>query len=104
MKQYDAVLFWLGGVLAPTLPELTMAELTPGVRGHEFVHIRQQLRALAEEAALGKIDGTAYCAGALAACHSTMAAATLEQKLMAAATLRQPLAEMIGEIPSRYER
>jgi hypothetical protein len=103
MKVYDVVFFWLGGVLAPTLPELTMAELTPELHGHGFVHTRQQLQALAEEAALGKIDGAAYCAGALKVCRSEMAASTLEQKLITAASIRQPLAEMIGTIPSRYE-
>lgn len=103
MKVYDTVFFWLGGALTPTLPELTMAELTPKLRGHGFVHTRQQLQALAEAAALGKIDGAAYCAGALKVCESEMAASTLEQKLIAAAAPCQPLAEMIGTIPSRYE-
>src|SRR3954451_23763969 len=103
MKVYDVVFFWLSGVLIPTLPELTMAELTPELRGHGFVHTRQQLRALAEEAALGKSSGADYCASALQVCRSEMAASTLEQKLIAAASLRQPLAQLISQIPSRYE-
>jgi hypothetical protein len=103
MKIYDAVFFWLGGVLLPMLPELTMNQLTPELRGHGFVHTRQQLRALAEEAALGKIKGIDYCAGALEVCQSEMDASALEDRLIAAASLRQPLAQMIGEIPSRYE-
>jgi hypothetical protein len=103
MKIYDAVLFWLGGVLAPALPELTMAELRPGLKGHAFVHTRQQLRALAEEVALGKMSALDYCEGALATCQATSTASALEQKLIAAASLRQPLAKMISEIPNRYE-
>jgi hypothetical protein len=47
MKRYDAVLFWLGGVLVPALPELTMTQLTPGLKGHDYVHRRQQLAMLA---------------------------------------------------------
>ncbi len=104
MKIYDAVFFWLGGVLLPTLPELTMAELTPGLKGHDFVHLRQQLSALAEEAALGKISAMAYCEGAIAACQATVTPDTLEQKIIAGASLRQPLAHMISEISNRYER
>jgi hypothetical protein len=94
----------LGGVLAPTLPELTMAELTPGLKGHDFVHLRQQLRFLAEDAALGKLSPAAYCEAAIAACHATANPVALEQKLLAAATLSQPLAKLISEIPNRYDR
>lgn len=104
MRLYNGVFFWLGGVLTPTLPELTLAELAPTLKGHAFVHTRQQLRALADEAALGKIDATAYCEGALEVCQASTTIAALEQKLIAATALRQSLAKMIGEIPSRYER
>jgi hypothetical protein len=103
MRIYDAVLFWLGGVLAPTLPELTMAELRPELKGHNFVHTRQQLGALAEEVALGKTSAIDYCEAALAVCQSTSSASALEQKLIAAASLRQSLAKLISEIPNRYE-
>jgi hypothetical protein len=104
MKIYGAVFFWLGGVLIPTLPELTMSELTPTLKGHDFVHTRQQLQALAESLALGKIDTTAYCEHALAVCQAKSNAAALEQKLIASASLRPPLVKLIGEIPARYER
>jgi hypothetical protein len=104
MKLYDAVFFWLGGVLTPALPELTMAELTPGLKGHAFVHIRRQLRALVEEVALGKTNARDYCEQALAVCQSKIAVATLEEKVIRSASLRRPVATLIGEIPDRYER
>jgi hypothetical protein len=81
-----------------------MALLTPGYKGHDFVFVRQQLRALAEEAALGKLSPAAYCEASLAVCKSTMPASALEQELIAAAALRQPLAQLIQEIPATYER
>ena len=104
MKIYDGVFFWLGGVLTPTLPELTLAELSPTLKGHPFVHTRQQLRALADQVALGQISASDYCEGAIEVCQASLTASALEQKLITAATLRQPLAKMIGEIPARYER
>jgi hypothetical protein len=91
-------------VLVPSLPELTMAELTPGLKGHAFVHTRQQLRALAEEVALGTLSATSYCKGALAVCQAKRSVAALEPKLIAAASLHQPLAKMISEIPNSYQR
>lgn len=104
MKYYNAVLFWLGGVLVPTLPEVTMSLLAPGLKGHDFVHLRQQLRTLAEDTALGRLSPEAYCEAVLDVCNASTPADTLAQKLIAAATLHQPLAKMISEIPDRYER
>jgi hypothetical protein len=100
MKRYDAVMFWLGGVLVPMLPELTLGTVTPGLTGHRFVHHRQRLRALAEEVALGKSRPADYCQAALELCEINADVPALEKQLIEAVLLRPPLATMIAEIPA----
>ncbi len=103
MKHYDAVLFWLGGVLVPTLPEQTMGLLSPALSGHDFVHRRQLLRVRAEDVALGKSSPAAYCEAALDICQNSRDIAALERELIASTLLHQPLATMLSEIPAPYE-
>jgi hypothetical protein len=103
MKIYDSIFFWLGGVLTDTLAERTAAELIPGVKGHDGIHLRQQLRALADELALGTLTPADYCQQAVAICQSAMIAADLERRILAT-PIRPPMADLVSKLPSAYER
>jgi FMN phosphatase YigB (HAD superfamily) len=103
MKIYNAIFFWLGGVLTETVSERTAAELIPGMKGHEGIHLRQQLRGLAEALAVGAMTPMDYCEQAVALCRSPLAAAELKRRIIEATTLHQTLAELIAKIPEPYE-
>jgi hypothetical protein len=104
MRIYKTVFFWFGGVLSETIPELTLGVLRPGAKGHEALKIRQQIRELAEGLSLGKLAPTAYCEQAVALCSSEISVVDLKRRIIASTALRQPIAELIGQIPETYER
>src|SRR3990172_1895349 len=98
MKSYRAILFWFGGVLTESMAERTIVELAPGVKGNAVIPIRQQLRGLSGEFALGKISAQDYCRQAVAVCRSELAAAELARRITTSATLNDPVARLVTEI------
>jgi hypothetical protein len=104
MKIYNAIFFWLGGVLTETVSERTAAELIPGMKGHEGIHLRQQLRGLADALTLGKLTPAAYCEQAVASCQANLSASALEDRIVETTAVRLPLAELVGKLPESYER
>jgi FMN phosphatase YigB (HAD superfamily) len=104
MKVYSAIFFWFGGVLTASLPERTLAELMPGVKGNAVIPVRQNIRSLAGELTLGKITSQQFCQQAIAVCQSSLDAAELASRIIAAASLNESVTGLIAKIPATYER
>ena len=104
MKIYSDIFFWQGGVLTELLPELNKAALFPEADGHEAVKKQQQIRDLIEDLSLGKTTSREYCERAIAQCESSITASNLNRLIIDTASLIQPVADMVVEIPEAYER
>ena len=103
MNIYDAVLFWLGGVLTDTVADLTMAELPAEANSHQALEIRQAVRRLAEELALGRVSASEYCQRTIPLCEPGLEASALEHRIIESVALRRSVAELVKRIPARYE-
>jgi hypothetical protein len=103
VKIYDAVLFWFGGVLSDTVADLTTGQLPSHADRHYTLKIRQVVRSLAEELALGSVSSKEYCQRTLAVYDSDLVASTLENGIIAGASLRPTVAELIASIPTTYD-
>jgi hypothetical protein len=104
MKIYSDIFFWLGGVLTETIPELTRSALFPEADGHEAVRMQQKIRDLIMNLSLGKITSREFCERAIARCESSIPVSNLDRLIVDTASLKQPVADMVVEIPEAYER
>jgi hypothetical protein len=104
MKSLQGIFFWFGGVLVPALPEVTVRE----IYGRPFETVPPQtrlaLRRLAQELALGKVDGCQYCQRALLSCQSSLGEAELAARILEGCTLQLSFEKSVDRLPAALSR
>lgn len=103
MKIYTNVLIWAGGVLAPTVTEVTAAILTPHLKGHDAIAIKQKYSAAANILALGQISSAEYCEKAIGVSKSSLTPLELERKILEKLVLDPSATEILAKIPPQYK-
>jgi FMN phosphatase YigB (HAD superfamily) len=104
MPPYQALLFWMGGVLIDPLTELTLSALKPGLLGHERILYKHAIDPLALDLNLGRINTQEFSLEVFRACSPDFSAQELEARIPARTRLRNEVLEVIRKIPAGFEK
>jgi hypothetical protein len=104
MKPLQAVFFWFGGVLVQPLPDLLLQEIFGQPIESVKPQTRLDLRALAQDLAIGRIDSRGYCQEAIRICQSDLREEDLATGVIRDCVLQASILEAIDRLPVRYER
>lgn len=103
MAMIDTIFFWLGGVLVETVPDVTLRALESTSNAQASFERRLRIRELAQDLALGHLNGKGYCQEVIKSNQLTIGTAELESRILEQVSLRTTVLEVIKEVAERYQ-
>jgi|GEM_PF-1926101 len=104
MAKTGALFFWLGGVLAPSIPDLIAHTLFKSPIEKVNIHARLRTRQLTTDLCLGHITAEAFCHTLIQEHANGLTIAELETAVKNAVQLRGDVLDVIAQLPSDLER
>lgn len=104
MREVNAVVFWLGGVVATSIHEETMRALYPEAEPGSHSTLFHMLREQAEQLGVGRISPLDYCGRALEISTGSGSAEQLEARILASLQPSAGVLGVMGNLPVGCQR
>lgn len=103
MSGINTIFCWLGGVIAPTIPEIVVHQLHNQAGSKIDFWKRTAIQELSQDLVLGRLGGLTFCEWAVKASETSLKAEYLEDALIRSATPRMPVLQVLAELPEAYQ-
>lgn len=103
MAKIQTVFFWLGGVIAETIPEVTARVLYNQPIEKLDIQTRLRFRKFAQELCLGRMTGMAFCQEVSRDNRVALSAEALESAIKEGVRTRSSVLEVLAELCHAYQ-
>ena len=104
MIEYEAIFFWLGGVLTESILDATLAALSIDADKKVELNTRIEIRGWVAELTLGQLGPAAFCQQIIDAGSNHLQVGELESRLIDRMRLEPDVVQVIQEIPNTYQK
>ncbi len=104
MVEYQAIFFWLGGVLMESILDATLAAISIDADKKVDLRTRIEVRGWVEELSLGQLPPSDYCQRIIDSGPNPLQKEDLESRLIERMRLEPGVVQVIQEIPETYQQ
>jgi hypothetical protein len=104
MVEYQAIFFWLGGVLMESILDATLAVISINADKKVDLNTRIAVRGIVEDITLGHLSPLEYCQWMIDAGGSQLQVVDLESRLIDRMGLNPGVVQVIQEVPETFQK